>query len=54
MQRHTYEIARGLAPKAHAVVVLDQAGWRTTGKLRLPDNLSLRICNEPGEIIRAA
>ena len=41
MQHHLDEIARNLAPKAHAVVVLDQAGWHTTGKLRLPDNISL-------------
>lgn len=41
MQHHLDEIARSLAPKAHAVVVLDQAGWHTTGKLRLPENLSL-------------
>ena len=41
MQHHLGEIASNLAPKAHAVVVLDQAGWHTTGKLRLPQNLSL-------------
>jgi hypothetical protein len=41
MQHHLDEIARSLAPKAHAVIVLDQAGWHTTGKLRLPENLSL-------------
>ena len=41
MQHHLDEIARSLAPKAHAVVVLDQAGWHTTGHLRLPENLSL-------------
>lgn len=41
MQHHLDEIARSLAPKAHAVVVLDQAGWHTTGKLRVPENLSL-------------
>ena len=35
------EIARNLAAKAHAIVLLDQAGWHTTGKLRLPDNISL-------------
>ena len=28
-------------PKGHAVVVLDQAGWHTTGKLRVPKNLTL-------------
>jgi transposase len=41
MQHHRDEIARSLAPKAHAVVVLDQAGWHTTGQLRVPENLSL-------------
>jgi transposase len=41
MQRHLDEIARNLAPKAPAVLVLDQAGWHTTDKLRLPENLSL-------------
>jgi hypothetical protein len=41
MQHHLNEIARSLAAKAHAIVVLDQAGWHTTEKLRLPQNLSL-------------
>ena len=41
MQHHLYEIARSLAPRAHAGVVLDRAGWHTTGKLRVPENLSL-------------
>src|SRR3954452_23529181 len=41
MQHHLDEIARNLAPKAHALVMLDQAGWHTTEKLRLPENLSL-------------
>jgi len=41
MQHHLDEIARTLAPKAHAVVVLDQPGWHTTGNLRLPEHLSL-------------
>jgi transposase len=38
---HLDESARNLAPKAHAPVVLDQAGWHTTGKLHVPDNLSV-------------
>lgn len=41
MQHQLDEIARCAAPGTHAIVVLDQAGWHTTGKLRLPDNLSL-------------
>ncbi len=41
MQHQLDEIARCAAPGTHAIVVLDQAGWHTTGKLRLPDNVSL-------------
>jgi hypothetical protein len=41
MQYQLEEIASNLAPKAHAIVVLDQAGWHTIGKLRVPENLSL-------------
>ena len=41
MQHQLDEIARCAAPGAHAIVVLDQAAWHTTGKLRLPQNLSL-------------
>jgi transposase len=41
MQHHLDEIARQVAPGAHAIVVLDRAGWHTTGKLRLPQNVSL-------------
>ena len=36
------EISRQVAPGAHAVVVLDRAGWHQTGgRLRLPENISL-------------
>jgi DDE superfamily endonuclease len=41
MQRHLAEIAGAVSPGAHAVVLLDQAGWHTTPKLRIPGNLSL-------------
>ena len=41
MQHHLDEIAHLVHPKAHALVILDQAAWHTTEKLRLPDNLSL-------------
>ncbi len=41
MQHQLDEIALCVAPGAHAIVVLDQAAWHTTGKLRLPQNLSL-------------
>jgi len=41
MQKHLEEIARQVAPGAHAIVILDQAGWHTTGKLKIPENLTL-------------
>ena len=41
MQVHLDEIAGAVFPGAHAIVLLDQAGWHTTAKLRIPANLSL-------------
>lgn len=41
MQHQLDEIARCCEPGTHAVIVLDQAGWHTTGKLLLPENVSL-------------
>lgn len=41
MNLHLKEIAQCVTPGAHAVVVLDGAGWHTTGQLEVPDNLSL-------------
>lgn len=41
MQKHLDEIAREVADGAHALVILDQAGWHTTGKLKVPANITL-------------
>ncbi len=41
MDAHLAEISRRVAEGAHAVLVLDQAGWRTSPRLRAPDNTSL-------------
>ena len=41
MARHLEEIARTVAPGAHAVLLLDQAGWHTTKTLPVPDNITL-------------
>ena len=41
MQAHLAEIGRRVGPGAHAVLVLDGAGWHTTPKLRIPDSISL-------------
>jgi len=41
MQLHLDEISRHVARHAHAVLLLDRAGWHTTDKLRVPRNLTL-------------
>ena len=41
MQVHLDEIAAAVSPGAQGVVLLDQAGWHTTPKLRIPANGSL-------------
>ena len=41
MQWHLDEISSQMTPGAHAVLILDQAGWRTTGKLVIPSNITL-------------
>ena len=41
MNAHLAEIARTVAPGAHAVLVLDGAGWHGSTALTVPDNLSL-------------
>jgi len=41
MNLHLVEIGRAVAPGAHAVVVLDGAGWHGAKALDPPDNISL-------------
>jgi hypothetical protein len=41
MQWHLEEISSQVAPGAHAVLILDQAGWHTTNKLTVPENMTL-------------
>jgi hypothetical protein len=53
MQLHLDEISRHVAKRAHAVLLLDRAGWHTTAKLRVPSNMTLiflpsRAGAEPG------
>ena len=40
MQMHIDEIALHVARGAHAVLLLDRAGWHTTGNLRWPKNIT--------------
>jgi transposase len=41
MNLHLAEIAEAVAPGAHAVLLLDQAGWHTTDKLAVPENITI-------------
>jgi len=41
MQWHLDEISSQVTPGALAVLMLDQAGWHTTGKLVIPPNITL-------------
>jgi hypothetical protein len=41
MQLHLDEISRTVARGAQAVLLLDRAGWHTTGQLVVPQNLTL-------------
>jgi transposase len=40
MQLHLDEISRRVANGAHAVLLLDRAGWHTTAKLEIPNNIT--------------
>ena len=41
MQLHLNEIATRVSPGAHAILILDQAGWHGSKELRVPANISL-------------
>ena len=41
MALHLQEISRTVAPRAHAVLVMDQAGWHTSAKLDVPANITI-------------
>ena len=41
MTLHLAEISTAVAPGAHAVLLLDQAGWHGSRDLRVPENITL-------------
>lgn len=41
MNLHLAEISLAVDPDAHAVLLMDQAGWHLTPKLAIPDNISI-------------
>jgi transposase len=40
---HAGLIAIQVSPGAHAILIVDQAGWHTTGKLVIPPNITLLL-----------
>jgi hypothetical protein len=41
MTAHLAEISKAVAADAHAVMLMDQAGWHTANALEVPDNITL-------------
>ena len=41
MELHLQEISLTVAENAHAVIIMDQAAWHTSNKLRIPDNITI-------------
>jgi len=41
MQAHLVEISAIADPGAHAVLMVDQAGWHLSPKLKVPENITL-------------
>lgn len=41
MQMHLDALSEQVGPSRHVVLVLDNAGWHTTGRLRVPGNITL-------------
>ncbi len=46
MNRHLMEISRNVQPNAHAVIIIDGAGWHKAIDLVVPNNPSL-LCLPP-------
>ena len=41
MSLHLKEISKAVAADAQAVLLVDQAGWHLSGKLDIPDNITI-------------
>ena len=41
MALHLAEISQAVAQGAHAVLLMDQAGWHSSAKLDVPDNITI-------------
>ena len=49
MAAHLIEISAAVDPGAHAVLIVDQAGWHLTPKLAIPDNITV-LALQPREL----
>jgi hypothetical protein len=52
MALHLEEIAAAVAPGAHAILVLDQAGWHVSKALPVPPNITLVSLPPKSPVIR--
>jgi len=43
MQHHLDEISRHVKRGAQAVILMDRAGWHTTDKLKVPNNITILL-----------
>ncbi|HHW78782.1 MAG TPA: IS630 family transposase [Xanthomonadaceae bacterium] len=41
MNQHLIEISRNVDDKAHAILIMDQAGWHMSNKLSVPENITI-------------
>lgn len=41
MNQHLIEISRNVANGAHAILIVDQAGWHMSNNLMVPDNITI-------------
>lgn len=41
MNQHLIEISRNVADDAHAILIMDQAGWHMSNNLAVPENITL-------------
>jgi transposase len=43
MNQHLAEISKQVSPRAHAIVLMDRAGWHRSKALRVPQNLTIML-----------
>ena len=49
MSAHLAEIAKTVASGAHALLILDGAGWHGSAELEVPDNITGRVASITGQ-----